>query len=152
MKVCRYVAGAGEQCAEAERKAASTVQYSTARVTLPLSRTSGGRQELAILSGALAGNPRRAPRCCCWVQLSARYLAPRTALLRNTPHRGPAMDQTHSREDLEGKISSIASVDIVSVSEQHVLATSGLGCLVSAPLPSCHAQTAASSYSSCRGN
>ena len=29
MKVCRYVAGAGEQCAEAERKAASTVQYST---------------------------------------------------------------------------------------------------------------------------
>ena len=66
----------------------STVQYSTARVTLPLSRTSGGRQELAILSGALAGNPRRAPRCCCWVQLSARYLAPRTALLRNTPRPG----------------------------------------------------------------
>ena len=29
MKVCRYVAGAGEQCAEAERKAASTVQYRT---------------------------------------------------------------------------------------------------------------------------
>ena len=29
MKVCRYVAGAGEQCAEAERKAASTVQYCT---------------------------------------------------------------------------------------------------------------------------
>ena len=29
MKVCRYVAGAGEQCAEAERKAASTVLYST---------------------------------------------------------------------------------------------------------------------------
>ena len=130
----------------------STVQYSTARVTLPLSRTSGGRQELAILSGALAGNPRRAPRCCCWVQLSARYLAPRTALLRNTPRPGNGSN-THSREDLEEKIvNSIASLDIVSVYEQHVLATSGLGCLVSAPLPSCHAQTAASSYSSCRGN
>ena len=130
----------------------STVQYSTARVTLPLSRTSGGRQELAILSGALAGNPRRAPRCCCWVQLSARYLAPRTALLRNTPHCCPAMDQTHSIEDSQTREDSIASVDIVSVSEQHVLATSSLGCLVSAPLPSCHAQTAASSCSSCRGN
>ena len=130
----------------------STVLYSTARVTLPLSRTSGGRQELAILSGALAGNPRRAPRCCCWVQLSARYLAPRTALLRNTPRHGNGSN-THSREGLEGKIvNSIASLDIVSMSEQHVLATSGLSCLVSAPLPSCHAQTAASSYSSCRGN
>ena len=130
----------------------STVQYSTARVTLPLSRTSGGRQELAILSGALAGNPRRAPRCCCWVQLSARYLAPRTALLRNTPRPGNGSN-THSREGLEGKIvNSIASLDIVSVYEQHVLATSGLGCSVSAP--SCHAQSCSflPSCSSCRGN
>ena len=131
----------------------STVLYSTARVTLPLSRTSGGRQELAILSGALAGNPRRAPRCCCWVQLSARYLAPRTALLRNTPRPGNGSN-THSREGSEGKIvNSIASLDIVSVSEQHVLATSGLGCLVSAPLPSCHAQSCSFLLcSSCRGN
>ena len=129
----------------------STVPYSTARVTLPLSRTSGGRQELAILSGALAGNPRRAPRCCCWVQLSARYLAPRTALLRNTPRPGNGSN-THSIEGSQTREDSIASVDIVSMSEQHVLATSGLGCLVSAPLPSCHAQTTASSCSSCRGN
>ena len=109
MKVCRYVAGAGEQCAEAERKAASTVlyctvQYSPCNLTLVKDKRRPAGASYIVWGTSWQPTPGPSLLLLGAALRSVLSAAHRAAAQYTELQPGNSQTNTHSREDLEGKI------------------------------------------------